>query len=187
MKPPESLMGLFSRNTATFAGIIFGAMVLSSCQTGGISPPGPVSVADPVSVAGPVSVANAAGNAKVLRHDAEAARLINAYRSSRGVGPVRVDATLTKTAAAHALDLARSGLTGHIRTVRTRPPAPAATATSFSPSAKTPRPGAHRLPMSLPPGSKAPVTSPIWSSARRWISGLPISWRRAPDIAITGF
>ncbi len=101
-------MGLLSRNTTTFAGIIFGAMVLSACQTGGVLLPGPGSIV------GPVSVANAAGNAKVLRYDAEAARLINAYRSSRGVGPVRVDATLTKTAAAHALDLARSGLTGHI-------------------------------------------------------------------------
>ena len=91
-----------------FAAIVLGAMTLSACQTGGGSLPGPGTLP------GPVSAANAAGNAKVLRHDAEAARLLNAYRSSRGVSAVRVDATLNKIAAAHALDLARSGLTGHI-------------------------------------------------------------------------
>jgi len=49
---------------ATFGAIIIGALVLSACQTGGISLPG----SGPVS--GPVSVANAAGEAKVLRYDA---------------------------------------------------------------------------------------------------------------------
>lgn len=84
--------------------VVISSVALSACQTGGNSSAG----------AGGISIANAAGKAKVLRHDAEAARLINAYRASRGLGPVKVDATLTKTAAAHALDLARNGLTGHI-------------------------------------------------------------------------
>ncbi|VAW15935.1 hypothetical protein MNBD_ALPHA09-1979 [hydrothermal vent metagenome] len=89
------------------AGIIAGALALSACQTGGL----PAAGTGPAS--GAISTASAASNPKVLRHDAQAARLINAYRSDRGLGPVRIDETLTKIAAAHALDLARNGLTGH--------------------------------------------------------------------------
>lgn len=60
-----------------------------------------------------ISAASAAAKPKIYRHDAKAARLINNYRARFGLGPVKVDAILTKTATAHALDLARSGRTGH--------------------------------------------------------------------------
>ena len=89
------------------AAAIIGAFALTACQTGSIP------TVNSGAVSGAISTASAAGNAKVLRHDAKAARLINAYRSANGLGPVRVDETLTRTAAAHALDLARSGKTGH--------------------------------------------------------------------------
>lgn len=85
---------------AVLVAILLAVSATLAAQTGGLT--------------GPVAEAAAADiRAKVLRHDASARRLINAYRSRRGLGPVRVDPTLANTAAEHALDLARSGLTGH--------------------------------------------------------------------------
>lgn len=45
---------------------------------------------------------------------AEAVRILNAYRRSRGLGPVRVDPTLTRIAADHALRMARANKVDHV-------------------------------------------------------------------------
>jgi uncharacterized protein YkwD len=62
--------------------------------------------------AAPVQPA-AAAEMRLLRHDGAAARLINDYRRRHGLGPVSIDATLSRIAADHARDLALSGITGH--------------------------------------------------------------------------
>ncbi|MFV2093571.1 MAG: CAP domain-containing protein [Hyphomicrobiales bacterium] len=50
---------------------------------------------------------------KVIRHDAQAARLINAYRAKNRLGPVRVNEMLTRAAIAHAREISSTEVISH--------------------------------------------------------------------------
>ena len=78
----------------------------------------------PAPVMAEPAVANDAGTAataavvsvgakKVVRHDAQAARLINAYRARNGLGPVRVNEKLTRAAIAHAREISSTEVISH--------------------------------------------------------------------------
>lgn len=61
----------------------------------------------------PASTKVALGNKKIVRHDAAAARLINAYRARNGLGTVKVNEQLTSAAIAHATEISTTQNISH--------------------------------------------------------------------------